>query len=98
MSSEIEGADNKTGCGETIDNRGVSPGVLADAMHQRDDSTRFLRRCPASAQKRDAFGTMKREFCEWRSTHLSLRVWRFLFFRLPLFSSIAVTTHLSAVR
>ena len=41
MSSEIERAYSETGGSETIDNRGVSAGVLTDPVHERDNRSRL---------------------------------------------------------
>jgi hypothetical protein len=68
MSSEIEGAHSKTGCGETVYNRGVSPGMLADPMHERDDRTRLHLGRPTPAEKAQTFDAGKIEFLEkWRA-------------------------------
>jgi len=71
MSSEIERTYSETGGSETVDNRGVSAGVLADTMHERDDCTRLYwgRRTPT--EKGDALGAGKIEFCETGSSVLS---------------------------
>jgi len=69
MSSEIECADGKTACGETVYNRGVSAGVLADPMHERDDCARLYRRSPTPTEKRDALDAGKIEFSELGRLH-----------------------------
>src|SRR6266436_4610840 len=73
MSSEIEGADDKTGRGETIDNRGIYPGVVADSMHERDDRPRLYCWRPTTTEKGETFDASKIEFRERGRLH---ELWR----------------------